>query len=73
MTHAYCPSCGVRFTRATAAHLAACPTCGGLPQSAPSAEHLLGYSLATPVDDDLDAVHSIAVAVALPRRTDGPS
>ena len=73
MTHAYCPSCGVRFTRATAVHLAACPTCGGLLQSAPSAEHIVGYRLAAPVADDYDPLHAIAVAMALLPATDRTS
>ena len=73
MTHAYCPSCGVRFTRADAVHLAACTECGEPPQIAPSAEHLLGYRLAAGVTDDVDALHAIAVAAALPRFPNGPA
>jgi hypothetical protein len=66
MTHVYCPSCGVRFTHATAVHLVACPVCGEPPQSAPSAGHLLGYRLAREDVDDFSAVLPVAVAVALP-------
>lgn len=71
MTHVYCPSCGVRFTRATAVHLEVCPDCGGSPQSAPSAEHVLGYRLSAGSPDARP--QDVAVAVALPRPTEGSS
>lgn len=66
MTQVCCPSCGLRFSRATATHLVACPHCGESPEVVPSAEHVLGYRLA---DDDDFAVEeqAVAVAVAVPR------
>jgi hypothetical protein len=45
MTHACCPDCRVRFTRAAAAQLLACPSCGRAPLDAVSAADLLGYRL----------------------------
>jgi hypothetical protein len=63
MTQACCPSCGLRFTGAAAAHLTACPECGGPPQSVPSAEHVLGFRLW--VDADSIDAPPIAVAVAV--------
>jgi predicted nucleic acid-binding Zn-ribbon protein len=62
MTHACCPSCGLRFTTAAAAYLLACPECGGPPQRVPSAEHVLGFRLWT--DDDCRDALPQAVAVA---------
>ena len=63
MTHVYCPSCSVRFSRGTAANLAACPLCGAPPQPVPSAEHLLGYRLA---EAATEPAYEQAIAVALP-------
>ena len=64
MTQVCCPGCGVRFSRATAAHLVSCPQCGQPAETVPSAEHVLGYRLAEwPADEPAIAV---AVAVAPP-------
>lgn len=65
MTQVCCPGCGVRFSRATAAHLVSCPDCGQPTQKVPSAEHALGYRLVAEPGDDVAV--AIAVAVALPR------
>lgn len=62
MTRACCPSCGLRFTVAAAAHLTACPECGEPPQLVPSAEHVLGFRLCA--DAGLAEAPAIAVAVA---------
>jgi predicted amidophosphoribosyltransferase len=64
MTQACCPSCRLRFTRAAAAHLDACPLCGEPIQAVPSAAHLLGFRLIS--DDDRSDSLPQAVAVALP-------
>jgi len=63
MTHACCPSCRLRFTRAAAAHLVACPSCGEPTRSVASGL-TLGYRLLT--DDDRTGTLPMAVAVALP-------
>ena len=65
MTHACCPACRLRFTRAAAHHLAACPECGGdLARDAPAAS-TMGFRLAGPAAG-ADAALPVAVAVALP-------
>jgi hypothetical protein len=69
MTHACCPSCRLRFTRAAAAHLVACPLCGEPPRSI-ATELTLGYRLLT--DDDRTDTLPVAVAIALPLETAGP-
>src|SRR3954471_10472811 len=67
MTQVCCPSCGLRFARAAAAYLVACPSCGEPPQPVPSAEHVLGFRLVS--DDDRSDSLPVAVAVALPLAT----
>ena len=68
MTHTCCPACRLRFTRAAASGLGACPSCGELLFTAPTAD-VLGLHLWTPEGDppalpDLGA--AIAVAVQPP-------
>jgi predicted amidophosphoribosyltransferase len=70
MTQVCCPSCRLRLTRAAAAYLVACPSCGEPLQSVPSAEEILGYRLVT--DDDRTDALPQAVAVALPFDPPGP-
>jgi hypothetical protein len=64
MTHVCCPSCRLRFTRAAAAYLEACPTCGESPQTVQSAERILGFRLVTP--EELVAAFDAAAAVTMP-------
>jgi hypothetical protein len=64
MTQACCPSCRLRFARAVAAYLVACPDCGEPPQPVPSAENVLGFRLAS--DDPRSDSLPVALAVALP-------
>ncbi len=61
MTHVCCPTCRLRFTRATAAYLMLCPECGEEPVPMPS---VLGFQLFS--DDDPSDAPAQAVAVALP-------
>jgi hypothetical protein len=65
MTRSCCPSCRLRFSRATAAHVVACPFCAAPLQDLPAAA-LLGFRLialdALLADDEL----AEAAAVALP-------
>jgi hypothetical protein len=62
MTHSCCPSCRLRFTRAAAASLEACPRCGERPISVDNAEQIIGFRLvAAP-----DLVEPVALAVAMP-------
>jgi hypothetical protein len=65
MTHACCPACNLRFTRAAAHHLADCPECGGGLTRSPSAAETIGFRLAGP-REDLEEGAPIAIAVALP-------
>lgn len=64
MTHVCCPSCRLRFTRAAAAHLVACPECDKPLQSIASLELAFGFR----VFRFEDPAHSLpeAVAVAIP-------
>jgi hypothetical protein len=74
MTQLSCPSCRLRFTRAAAAYLVACPECGQPPHPVVSAERVLGFRLATDdydYDYDDSAVIPVALAIALPPPTSG--
>jgi hypothetical protein len=64
MTHLCCPSCRLRFARAAAAYLVACPDCGEPPQPVLSAERVLGFRLVS--DDARSDSLPVALAVALP-------
>ena len=69
MTRSCCPSCRLRFSRATASHLVTCPFCAGALQDlAPSA--MLGFRLialdAVLADDQVD--EALAVSLPLPPR-----
>jgi hypothetical protein len=68
MTRSCCPTCRLRFSRATAAHLVACPFCAQpldlLPASAAlGCKRIAVDGLASP--DPLEA-QAIAVSLALP-------
>jgi hypothetical protein len=65
MTQFCCPSCGLRFPRATAAHLVACPECGAPPESVASAEQVLGFRLALDCDDGAALTSAGAIAMAI--------
>jgi hypothetical protein len=69
MTRSCCPSCRLRFSRATASHLAACPFCAtALQDLAPSA--LLGFRLialdALLAEDQVD--EALAFSLPVPPR-----
>lgn len=64
MTHVCCPGCRLRFSRASAAYLVACPECGAPPESVPSAECVIGFRRVS--DDDRRDEMPMALAVALP-------
>lgn len=66
MTHVCCPSCRLRFTRASVAHLVTCPHCGEPPHVVRSATSLLGYRLVSEPPLSVDLARPDAVAVALP-------
>jgi hypothetical protein len=63
MTRSCCPPCRLRFSRATAASLTACPFCAGPIQQLP-ASAAVGLKLVA-VDPLLDDEPAIAQAVAL--------
>jgi hypothetical protein len=69
MTQVCCPGCRLRFTRAAAAYLVACPYCGEPPQPVLSAERVLGFRLVS--DDDRSDSLPVARAIALPIPTPG--
>ena len=71
MTQVCCPSCRLRFTRAAAAYLAACPDCGEPPQPVLSAESVLGFRLVS--DDYRPESLPEARAVSLPIPPPGES
>jgi hypothetical protein len=64
MTQVCCPSCRLRFTRAAAASLVACPECGAPPESVLNAEHVLGFRLVS--DDDRSDSLPVALPLAMP-------
>jgi hypothetical protein len=64
MTQACCPSCRLRFDRASAAHLLACPTCAQPLHRIAGASDALGYRLFD-IADPRPAM-PVAGAVALP-------
>jgi predicted amidophosphoribosyltransferase len=61
MTQVCCPSCRLRFTRAAAAYLVACPDCGAPLEPVLSAERVIGFRL---FSDDVRS-HSLPVALAV--------
>jgi hypothetical protein len=64
MTQVCCPGCRLRFTRAAAAYLVACPYCGEPPQPVLRAASVLGFRLVS--DDDRSDSLPVARAIALP-------
>jgi hypothetical protein len=66
MTHVCCPSCRLRFTRAAAASLLACPACGEPPQQVLSAEDALGFRLVAADDHSDTPPVALAVALSIP-------
>ena len=71
MTRSCCPSCRLRFSRATASHLAACPFCAtALQDLAPSA--VLGFRLialdALLVDDQVNEALAVSMPLPVPPR-----
>jgi hypothetical protein len=66
MTRSSCPTCRVRFTRVTAAHLAACPFCAQPLQTEPAAA-VLGYrllSIEPLLTQEPDALRTLDVVAA---------
>jgi predicted anti-sigma-YlaC factor YlaD len=64
MTQTSCPSCRLRFTRGSAAHLDACPECTQPLDRTASASDTLGYRLFD-IADPRPALPA-AIAMALP-------
>jgi hypothetical protein len=66
MTHLCCPDCRLRFTPAAAAHLAACPQCGGAPQPMAGLEGVLGFRLFRLEDVPHSLPEAVAVSIPIP-------
>jgi hypothetical protein len=64
MTQVCCPSCRLRFTRASAAYLVACPQCGEPPQPI-AGELAFGFRLLTDGDRSETLPHAVAVAMPI--------
>jgi hypothetical protein len=64
MTQVCCPTCRLRFARAAAAQLVACPVCGEPPATLEHGEQALGFRLASPDDPPEELL--LAVSAALP-------
>lgn len=65
MTHSCCTSCRLRFTRAAAAVLDSCPSCGDRLSIAGGASELIGFRLAA----DEPEAQAMAAAMAVALRT----
>jgi hypothetical protein len=65
MTRSCCPSCRLRFSRATATTLRHCPFCAG-PVEQVAATAVMGFRLVA-VDDLMVDEPDIAIAAALPK------
>jgi len=70
MTQTSCPSCRLRFTRASAAHLDACPECTQPLDRTATASDMLGYRLFD-IADPHPAVPA-AIEMALPMPSPAP-
>jgi hypothetical protein len=71
MTRSACPTCRLRFSRVTAAHLAACPFCAGPVQDLAPAD-LLGFRLLA-LEPLLEDEPPMPQAIALELTHDAPS
>jgi hypothetical protein len=72
MTRSCCPTCRLRFSRATAVHLTACPFCAQPLQDQPVTA-LLGFKLIANdalLADEPAVDQAISVALPLPPRAD---
>ena len=66
MTRSCCPSCRLRFSRATAAHLKACPFCAQPLDQLPASQALGFKRIAVDGLVSAEAAEAIAISVALP-------
>jgi predicted amidophosphoribosyltransferase len=66
MTHAICPDCRLRFTRAAAAYLPCCPRCGEPLQPLAELAGALGYRLFVPEDARHAQPDAIEVSMPMP-------
>jgi hypothetical protein len=70
MTHLCCPHCRLRFTRAAALHLGACPECGQPPRAF-RLQETLGFRLVRLEDVPFALPQAVAVSLPIPDWT-GP-
>lgn len=70
MTQVCCPSCRLRFTRAAASYLEACPACGEPPQPVRSAADVLGFRLVSDRDGAGSLPDALAVSLPIPNSGD---
>jgi transcription initiation factor IIE alpha subunit len=66
MTRSCCPSCRLRFTRAAAAVLVACPSCGEGLHEVDNVAQLVGYRLATDAPEAQVMAEALAVSLRSP-------
>jgi hypothetical protein len=66
VTHLCCPACRVRFTRAAAAYIVACPECGDSPHPIAGLESTFGFRLVGPEHLPDDLPYAIAVSLTPP-------
>jgi hypothetical protein len=66
MTRSCCPSCRLRFSRATSAHLTACPFCAQPLDELPASAALGFKRIAVDGLVSTEAAEALAIAVALP-------
>jgi hypothetical protein len=66
VTHAHCPRCRLRFSRALSASLPTCPWCNDPLEPLLGPEGAVGMRLFTPGDVPRPAPRAAAVAISLP-------
>jgi predicted nucleic acid-binding Zn-ribbon protein len=67
MTHTCCPSCRVRFSRAAAAVLEACPSCGDKLHVLDAAHDVIGFRLATDAPEAQVLSAALAASLRVPQ------
>lgn len=69
MTHTCCPACRLRFSRAAAAVLEACPSCGDRLDILDAAADVVGFRLATDAPESQVLSAALAASLRVPQDT----